>query len=859
MKSKILPGLLILLWMCAGIHWEAAAQEYCNGCGPDLYQNPVLEGESYCHTQWGGLFKPLFNPPVLHLDPGAYCVCVDLSGHAEDIAGFEFKMYYTELEGPSGVPQLIFQQTEAVECSTELSLCGLFSVATAGNYEISLLVFNHNGTSCLTLEDLRIKKTHDLMEVLEEAYEIPPFELVFPEDPCQQPYTLEFFNYSNEQLEDAFGALGSTVHIDAQRYIIYPMSGPADEVIIIEASDGAEGGYSHIFTLPGEYCIDYELEAEGCLAVRQVCFEVPDCSESCCAAEEILWEENFENSNEVNFSTELTGPQPETYIGQGGFTLTHQDAGNLNPNWSGSAHSCTGYMLVDGPTTSQGDMVVWSRSFDMESCHRYCFCVWVKNVRVSNGGSPANPEIQLRLRQGGLITELTDFTSVSYEDGWTELCAEFTWHSVPASVDLEILSKAVSFGGDGNDFAVDDITVKDCGEQVNGGISYPMPREIVCAGETVTLGLPFDLSPTHPILEYCEWEWQDLNGQVLGTGPTLQIPASLSLGLHYYNLVVRNCQDCSLVYYHFEVEVISCPDDCCEYADRKVTVFKETFNDLVIDFSTDLEEGTPSNIGSNGFILTDQDAGQLNPAWEASPFSAPGYMIVDGPKNTTSEGDAVVWGAQPPTLEENREYCFCVWVKNICTNCGNDPQIKLAIESGGNQIIIQDFTTLTYADGWTRICGYFYYDGSFTIDELQVISRGLGLGVGNDFAIDDITLTMCDYLIGVVEEEPYAVPPPNTVFQERRLPLVPPGEMTLRPNPAHSRVSIDYHLEEETEVSISLWSVSGQLLQTVLPTQRRSRGMHTLDVELSDLPGGIYWCLLKTGEAIQTRRLVVLD
>ncbi len=77
------------------------------------------------------------------------------------------------------------------------------------------------------------------------------------------------------------------------------------------------------------------------------------------------------------------------------------------------------------------------------------------------------------------------------------------------------------------------------------------------------------------------------------------------------------------------------------------------------------------------------------------------------------------------------------------------------------------------------------------------------------------------------------------------------------PNPAAGRTTITYDVPAAGDVSIGIYDVLGRRVST-LAQGTRSAGTHRIDVDLSDLPTGVYFYGLKAGSSIQTQKLVVL-
>lgn len=83
-------------------------------------------------------------------------------------------------------------------------------------------------------------------------------------------------------------------------------------------------------------------------------------------------------------------------------------------------------------------------------------------------------------------------------------------------------------------------------------------------------------------------------------------------------------------------------------------------------------------------------------------------------------------------------------------------------------------------------------------------------------------------------------------------------EMRCYPNPAKHKTTINYSLQEESNVSISLVNTLGQRI-SLSKNERQTRGEQTFEISTSDLPKGLYTILLSTGREQTTKNLVVIN
>ena len=77
------------------------------------------------------------------------------------------------------------------------------------------------------------------------------------------------------------------------------------------------------------------------------------------------------------------------------------------------------------------------------------------------------------------------------------------------------------------------------------------------------------------------------------------------------------------------------------------------------------------------------------------------------------------------------------------------------------------------------------------------------------------------------------------------------------PNPFNPVTTISYELIEPQQVELSVFNISGEKVATLV-SGTQSAGEHTVEFNGSNLPGGIYFYLLTTGEDSQSNRMLLV-
>ena len=79
--------------------------------------------------------------------------------------------------------------------------------------------------------------------------------------------------------------------------------------------------------------------------------------------------------------------------------------------------------------------------------------------------------------------------------------------------------------------------------------------------------------------------------------------------------------------------------------------------------------------------------------------------------------------------------------------------------------------------------------------------------------------------------------------------------LLVHPNPVASAATITYVLPKTDKLHINLYSIDGQLLQTLFKGTKDT-GMHLIELQVAGLPRGMYFLSLETGENRVVRKVV---
>jgi hypothetical protein len=79
----------------------------------------------------------------------------------------------------------------------------------------------------------------------------------------------------------------------------------------------------------------------------------------------------------------------------------------------------------------------------------------------------------------------------------------------------------------------------------------------------------------------------------------------------------------------------------------------------------------------------------------------------------------------------------------------------------------------------------------------------------------------------------------------------------VMPNPANAFSNLSFTLNNNTQVTVELYDITGKLVKTVVDKEQMNAGVQKVNMETETLPAGVYFWTLSTGELKVTRRLIV--
>lgn len=159
-------------------------------------------------------------------------------------------------------------------------------------------------------------------------------------------------------------------------------------------------------------------------------------------------------------------------------------------------------------------------------------------------------------------------------------------------------------------------------------------------------------------------------------------------------------------------------------------------------FTSDYSYRAPGNYGgalAEGLYAIDTSAFNTHPAWQNfadhTGDAAALYLIANGAGNAST-----IW-QQSVSVTANSTYNFSVFAANTCCNANQAPpnfsELSLQADSGSGFVSVAEFT-LSGVGTWLSTGGNFTAGSSNVV--LRIVNNNTIAG-GNDFALDDISLT----------------------------------------------------------------------------------------------------------------------
>jgi hypothetical protein len=80
-------------------------------------------------------------------------------------------------------------------------------------------------------------------------------------------------------------------------------------------------------------------------------------------------------------------------------------------------------------------------------------------------------------------------------------------------------------------------------------------------------------------------------------------------------------------------------------------------------------------------------------------------------------------------------------------------------------------------------------------------------------------------------------------------------KLSIFPNPFLTSARLEYSLSQNSDVTIEIHDMSGKIISTLLKTKQPA-GKYIIDFDGSEFPTGVFYCKLKTGNHVITKKII---
>ena len=218
-------------------------------------------------------------------------------------------------------------------------------------------------------------------------------------------------------------------------------------------------------------------------------------------------------------------------------------------------------------------------------------------------------------------------------------------------------------------------------------------------------------------------------------------------------------------------------------------------------------------------------------------------------------------GADPNSTSENMgpyqriraRYNAC----NKTVTCSSSCQANVTINASNNPLsgTTSASATITHTSGTTVTVS-----GNAVLSAPTVtLNPGFSVTAGNTL---EVNTTGCTALTLNGEEEAAATSRTlgtETDVSQQLSDKAPGTELKVIPNPFTQETGFYFNLEQATNVTIQIYSVSGQLAEEVLANQWMEKGLNMINYTADNLKGGMFYVLLKAGKEVQTKKMIIIE
>jgi len=83
------------------------------------------------------------------------------------------------------------------------------------------------------------------------------------------------------------------------------------------------------------------------------------------------------------------------------------------------------------------------------------------------------------------------------------------------------------------------------------------------------------------------------------------------------------------------------------------------------------------------------------------------------------------------------------------------------------------------------------------------------------------------------------------------------SNVQVYPNPFTDYADMEFKLEQDSHLTAVLFDMVGNQIETLVNSKKYKAGKHSIPINGSKLPAGIYYCTIPAGNHIETQKMVL--
>ncbi|MDT8392514.1 MAG: T9SS type A sorting domain-containing protein [Bacteroidales bacterium] len=230
---------------------------------------------------------------------------------------------------------------------------------------------------------------------------------------------------------------------------------------------------------------------------------------------------------------------------------------------------------------------------------------------------------------------------------------------------------------------------------------------------------------------------------------------------------------------------------------------------------------TMGNYGNNHYVYRSTNALSANPSFSSIQGDLPKMPVYSSIIEMNNSNMCIIGTENGIYESQNIGAATPAWTLSFGIT-GQVPVMDLK-----QQLIAKQEVTLWFWDGVDTT--YVTYPGTYNFGNIYAATYGRGLYFSNKY------------------QQPVGISS-NDLPQQK-------AGIKVYPNPVRNSANIEYTLDNQSEIMINVFNISGKLVSSENITQSAGKHQHRLDC--SALPNGMYVVSIQTGETVKTSKFII--